>query len=457
MTSDESSVAVMGSKARLTMQRSDARARRALRHRLTALVYRDAARSYGLGLALVVMPLVYLFREWPPWAIRDALHGLPAAERAGWMAAAHAIYGLATLPVVRLLLGSERLRWWWALPLPAGWWRRVHLQHLALLDAPWLLAIAYGVAPLSRGGLGEAIAAGVGFMAITLAGQIALVSTTDRGAAVTVAWIAAWASLVAAAVSLPSVAGAGLGLGALAVALRRLGRPMPERSARRRGAAGGPPVVALARLGALAVRRREPVALGWGLAVELVAVGLAALALSKSSAIEPDSLAALLRGLTLVCAMVGSAVSLRATRLLDGDRPWLDSWGIDPRHERSARLLLAAVGVLPAALVGTPLLAGLDPLGRAWLPELLVATAWASLGVVTTSFALEARRALHRPRLLRALLRMGAALILVGIAGTGLILLPWALLDAMRLPSAQRRADRARQRFETSQRDDHEH
>ena len=103
MTSDESSVAVMGSKARLTMQRSDARARRALRHRLTALVYRDAARSYGLGLALVVMPLVYLFRQWPPWAIRDALHDLTAAERAGSMATAHAVAAEKGIPLYKYL------------------------------------------------------------------------------------------------------------------------------------------------------------------------------------------------------------------------------------------------------------------------------------------------------------------------------------------------------------------
>lgn len=436
----------------------DARARRGLGRRLTALVYRDAARAYGVGLALAVLPFVYLFREWPPWTIRDALHGLPVAERAGWMAAAHAVYGLATLPVTRLLLASERLRWWWALPLPAGWWTRTHLRHLMLLDAPWLIAIGYGVAPLAgREGLAHAVAAGVGPMATTLALQIAMISTADRSVVVTLGWIGGWAMLVAAAVWLPALVGGALGLGMLGLASRRLRRPMPERSARRRGSAGGPPVLALARLGWLAVRRREPVAVVWGLVVQLATVGLAALAVVRADAIEPESVAALLRGLALVSAVVGTSVSLRAIRLLDGDRSWLDSWGIDPHHERFARLLLAAAGVLPAALVGAPLLAGLDPLGRAWLLELLLATAWASLGIVAAGFALEAKRDLRRPLLARALLRMGAGLTLVGFAGTGLILVPWAVLDAMRLPSAQHRADRARLRFETTRRDDHEH
>lgn len=431
---------------------------RTLGRRLTGLVFRDASRAYGVGVALAVFPLVYLIREWPPWLIRSTLHELPTSQRAGLLAAAHAVYGLATLPVVRRLLASERLRWWWGLPLSASWWRRVHLRHLVLLDAPWLLAIGYGVAPLAgrEGALG-AVAAAVSFMALTLAFQIATVGSIDRSPLVTMAWIGGWALAVAAAVWLPSLASAALGLGALLVAARRLGRPMPEPSARRRSAAGGPPVLALARLGALAVRRREPVALAWGLTIELAAVALAALALLRSEAIEDDSLLALLRGLAVICAVVGTMVSHRAVRLLDGDRPLLDSWGIDPRHERWARLLLAGAGVLPAALVGTPLLALLDPLGRTWLLELLVCTAWASVGVVATGFLLEARRNLGQPRLPRTVLRLGAGRILVGIAGSSAALLPWALLDAVRLPSAQRRAERARMRFETARRDDHEH
>ena len=34
---------------------------------------RDALRAYGVGMSLALLPLVYLFREWPPWAIRDDL------------------------------------------------------------------------------------------------------------------------------------------------------------------------------------------------------------------------------------------------------------------------------------------------------------------------------------------------------------------------------------------------
>lgn len=436
---------------------ADHRGRRALRRRLTALVYRDAARAYGVGLMLAMLPAVYLYREWPPWAIRDALRGLDVETRAATLAIATMVYGLVTRSPVRMLLASERLRWWWTLPLSGAWWRALHLRHLLLLDGPWLLAIGYGVMPQGSGdSWATAIASGLSLMALTLAGQVALAAVLDRGAWMTIAGVGAWGLVVAAFVWLPPVAAVVVGASALVIAVRRLGRPMPEALARRRGAAGGHPVVALARLGALAVRRRESVALAWGTGVQLIAVGLVALATARVGAVETSAALALQRGIAIVCATVGTVVCLRAVRLLDEDRPLLDSWGIAPRHERRARLLLAAAGVLPAAIVGTPLLFALGPTGRGWLLQLGIATAWAAVGTVTASFAAEARRELRRPVLPRTLLRMGTALVLVGVAGSLLVLLPWALLDALRLPSAQGGADRARLRFETPLQDDHQ-
>ena len=91
-----------------------------LRRQLTRLVVRDAVNAYWGGAVLVLLPLVYLWREWPPWAIRDALVQLPVTERAVVMAALHVVYARVTAPVVRRLLASERLRWWWTLPLSAG-------------------------------------------------------------------------------------------------------------------------------------------------------------------------------------------------------------------------------------------------------------------------------------------------------------------------------------------------
>lgn len=70
-------------------------------------------------------------------------------------------------------------------------------------------------------------------------------------------------------------------------------------------------------------------------------------------------------GAAVICATFGTALVLRSTRILHGDRPLLDAWGIDPRHERGSRLLLAAAGVLPAALVGSLALPWLHPVGRA--------------------------------------------------------------------------------------------
>ena len=445
-----------------------------LRRRLGMLVYRDAARAYGVGVALAVLPLVYLFREWPPWAIRDALHGLPAADRAGVLAAAHAVYGLATAPLARQLLASERLRWWWALPLPARWWQALHLRHLVLLDAPWLLAIGYGMAPLlARDGRLSAVTGGLAFVALTLAGQIALVSVADRGSIWRAGGLLAWALAVALAVILPGPLALLLGALALVPAAFRLRQPFPEARARARGFAGGTPVLSLARLGWLAVRRRDGVAIAWGVFVQLalvVLVGLAAIhmdppviramlaeraVVAHPVTVEPDAVRALLRGVAVICALVGTAIALRSARILHGDRPLLDTWGIDPRHERNARLLLAVAGVLPAALVGSVLLPWLHPLGRQWPLELAVAVAWAAPATVHLVLTLEADRRLHHPRLPRHLLWLGAALLLVGVAGTTLALLPWAALAALRLPAAQRRADAARLRFETAVRDDH--
>ena len=417
---------------------------------------RDALQAYGVGMSLALLPLVYLYREWPPWEIRDALHGLPRSSRALLMAGAHALYGLATAPIVRQLLASERLRWWWALPLSARWWRALHLRHLVLLDAPWLLAIAYGVLPLAAtAGPIDAIASGLAFVMLTLFGQIAMVSVADRPPRWALLGLLVWALAVAAAVLIPGPAGAGLGALLLAAMVRRLGRPMPEIGAQVRGRTGGPPAVALARLGWLAARRHDGVALAWGAATQLAAVALAGLAIAHVGHEDPEAAAALRRGLAVVCATVGAALVLRSVRVLHGDRPLLDTWGIEVHHERSARLLLAAVGVLPALIVGSIALAGLGPVGRGWLLDLLLATAWAATRTVRLTFSLDARRRLHEPQLPRHLLWMAVALLLTGIARTPLALLPWAAFEFWRMPAAQRRADHARRRFEATVRDDH--
>lgn len=438
------------------VSRRDTSSRGPLRRRLGVLVLRDASRAYGVGVALAVLPLAYLVREWPPWAIRDALHGLPAGERAGVLAAAHAVYGLATAPLCRQLLASERLRWWWTLPLPAAWWQGLHLRHLVLLDAPWLLAIGYGVTGLvAREGVSSAITSGLAFAALTLAGQIALASVADRSLVWAGAVLLAWAVAVAVAVVVAGPLTLVLGALVLAPAAWRLRRPFPEPRAQGRGRAGGPPVLALARVGWLAVRRRDGVAVTWGVLVQLGAVALVGLAAVHVGASEPAAVRALLCGAAVVCATIGAALVLRSVRLVHGDRPLMDTWGIEPRHERRARLLLAGLGVLPALLVGSVALPWLHPVGRAWPLELGMALGWAALDAVQLVFALEASRRLHEPRLPRHLLRLGAALVLVGAAGTTAVLLPWAALAAVRMSTAQRRADAARQRFETAERDDH--
>jgi len=429
-----------------------------LRRQLGRLVYRDAAQAYGVGVALVVMPLLYLFREWPPWVIRDTLHGLPPLTRAAVIAGAHATYGLATLPVVRVLIGSERLRPWWSLPLGPRFWPALHLRHLVLLDAPWLLAIAYGVLPLAHrpgGGPLPALAAGLAFALLTLAGQIGLAAVADRRPPWAGAGLIAWAAAAALATLAPAPLALLVGVVAFAPARLRLGTPMPEASARRHGRAGGPAQLALVRLHGLAARRHEPVALSWGLGVQLGAVALVGLGIVHVGASEPAAAAALRRGLAVVAATVGAALGLLSVRALDGDRPQLDTWGIPDAHERRARVLLAAFGVAPALVAGTLVLPWLGPVGRGWVLDGLIATGWAATFTAHLTFARQARGRLHASWLLRHLLWMSLALVLTGAAGTSLVLLPWAGLSAWRLPAAQRRADRARRRYESARRDDH--
>ncbi len=440
------------------MERDPSRAvaRDQLRRRLTALVYRDAARAYGVGMAGVILPLVYLFREWPPWEIRAALHDLAPLRRAELLALAHALYGLASLPLVRVLLASERLRWWWTLPLPATWWRALHLRHLLLLNGPWLLAIGYGLVPLvGREGMAEAITSGVAFVAVTLAGQVVLAAVIDRGIGAAAIVLAGWAATVVLAVMSPGAVGAALGGLLLLGVIRRLGTPLPEPRARMRGHSGGHPILALARLGWLAVRRRDAVPIAWGLAVELLAVGLAGLGLVHVGAEEPGVAASMLRGIAVASAALGAGLVLRAIRAVDGDRPLLDTWGLQARDERRAHLLLAALGGLPAAIGGSLVLPWLAVVGRLWPLEAGLAVAWAAIGTTRFAYLEAARRRLDEPRSVRLLLRGALGALLAVTAETGLALVPWALYEAWRLPAAQRQAHRTRQRFETAQRDDH--
>ncbi|MCH9685649.1 MAG: hypothetical protein K0V04_29730 [Deltaproteobacteria bacterium] len=148
-------------------------------------------------------------------------------------------------------------------------------------------------------------------------------------------------------------------------------------------------------------------------------------------------------------------MSTRAVRIVDGDRSLLDTWGIDLNHERGARLLLAVVGVAPAAagVVIVSLVTGGQALP--WSLDLTVATVWAAIGTVGNDFAMQARRTPHGTRFPRRVLRLALTVVLVVGSGTVLVLLPWTIIEALRLPGLHRRAERARLRFETSTPDDH--
>lgn len=418
---------------------------RALGRTLTRLVYREAADRYGAGFALVVIPLVYLFREWPPWEIRDTIAALAPMSRAGLLSVAHLAYLLATAPLVRSLLASPRLRWWWSLPLSRGFWRAIHLRHLLLLNLPWLLAIAYGGTSVAeREGTVAAASSVVAFAGLDLAAQIAVVVTSDRGAGSRLAVALGLAIAVAVAVAIPGLAAGVLGLAALAAMLRRCGTPMPEPRTARRGRAGGDPVVALVRWRWLAARRAAPAVLLWGGLVQLGIVGLLTLGLHHVGHTEPEVARALVRGGAVLCAAVGASLLRVATRHSHFDEPHLTTWGTTAQQQRRASVALALAGALVAWPIGALVLPSAAAVGAAWLVELPIAALWAAFEVATATYRAQGRGELARPILLRTMLVTGLAMVLVGAASTVAILLPWLGVRAWRLPRAQRRAaDRA--------------
>lgn len=417
-----------------------------LRKRLTALVYRDVAIAHGLGLLIALLPMIYFVQVWPPSAIRAAIRALETWPRIGLLVVLHFAYLLATHGLVHRLLGSARLAWWRQLPLTNGWWRALHCRHLLLLDAPWLLAAAYGLWPLiGEDRVAAAFAWLFGYAGLTFTAQVALVAgrpwrlALGLGSAVAflpVLWGGPWVAVL-------------VGAPALAWAVRRLGEPMPEPQhfGHGRWHRGGA-TIALIRLAARAVMRRNAIALVWGLSLQLSIVVIVAFALARAGA-RAEALA---RGLAVVAAAIGAAVLPRAMVLLDDDRAWIESWGVAPSIELRAQLGLAALGGAPALILGTSLT---HAHGWQWLLDGGVAIGWAAILATASNAAAEIRRELRKPKIARTLVRITLGVALVSLSGSVLVLIPWALVELVRLPKLHGRAQRTRQRFDVLDIDDH--
>lgn len=429
-----------------------ARRTRGLRARLGTLVLRDALATYGVGLGLALMTLVYMWIAWPPPKIRQTLMDAAPAVRMRWFAGAHALYLISTHGITRQLLASARLEWWRQLPLPGSWWRGLHLRHLLLLHGPWFVMIAYAVAPAVRLRPLPALVAALGYAVLVPAAAIAMVALSDRSrlAAPAVGLLAAalsaagvWSSLVLTLVSAPL-----LGLG-----VWRLGRPLPQvRASRVRLPLRLGPSLTLARAHLLGAWRRAPMAIAWVFAVHAIAIGLLAMAIEQQS---PERARELQRGLAVIVAASSWIALVRGLRALAPDRGQLRSWPISPRLERRARLAVVALVAAPALLAGAPLLARAGEVGRWWALDLGLALTWAALVACAASFIDELRGTTFDPHTGRNSLKLGAALVLVTLTHTTLLLLPWALIEALRIPRLQARARAKLARIEREVHDDH--
>lgn len=409
----------------------------ALRRRLTGLVFRDVAEAYQRGVLLVMMALVYLFTAWPPDQIRAALRTATPEQAAKVLALAMLAHHLASAPLIDRMLAGRAIAWWWQLPVSRGFWRRLHARHLIHLHLGWIAVAIYAALPgLPRAPWHE-LAHATAWIAAGLAAATLRVQARDRPPRVRVAIATAAALVPVIALLVRAELAAALGLAALAWAWARLDRPLPERAPPRRVALPwGRPALALTRLHLTLLARAEAPRLAalLGLAVSLSI--LSGLALVEAG----ERARGLVFGAAILSCSLGAGVIARADHLLAHDRGLLDAWGVTPSVERLARALTALLGALPFVLLAAPRL----PL--VWTLELAAVLAWACVGALRLAALAQARLELGDPRVGRVALRVILAVLLVVLTDTPLVLLAWALLEAIALPDQLAHAEALRLR-----------
>lgn len=413
--------------------------------RLFVLVYRDAARVHGMGVAAVVLPFVYLWREWPPWLVRQTIMAMPATSQAAFVLVAILGYVRLGRSPVRTLLASQRLSSWRTLPLSRGFWRRTHGLHLVLLDLPWLAVIAYAVAPRPTR---SAVLAWVSAAGLSFALQVSALALADRLRARLVVSAALVAITGAVWLSRSAVLAATLGTILFAAAYLRLADPFPEpraRSLRVRPWLGGPGR-AWTRLLLVAWLRRHPLALAGTVVGQLMGVAGVVLAEQHVGAIDPHGVSLLSRFVAVLGAWLGASALLQAVRATDRDRGWLDALPLPLRVEHAARIGVALVGAAPTWLC--LVLVSPAPL------EAIAAALWAATAMASLVAGRERARALHARLVERIVVSVAAALALALVVGHAAALLPWAAWSTIHAARRLRDAASVRARFETPRTDD---
>ncbi len=375
---------------------------------LSRLVWRDAAARHWASLAVVAAPAIYLWREWPPPAIRDALWHL---SRPGQLLAALLVlggYALLTWGPSRQLVASERLVYWRHLPISPLRWRAMHGIHLALLHTPGFLGARYLLEPLGS----------------------------------------VWSSAVTV----------GVALGVLGPIVHRLGHPLtePRRRASRWPSPGSIRWLALARLLALALVRRRPLAAAAIFGGGLLLAGLGGVAVDHLMAAgDPDAVRTA-RGFAAVMAALASLSIWHSSPLIGREHWVLDTWGVTEHDESRAFVALAAGFVTGPGVVLAIATRGLSAADMATvLGSAVLVLATAAWFTASVDAAAVAGRCLTKRRASRLLVGLGG-LVFIAVAAPVVLLIAGGLARH-RAGRTLRAARRARRRFELEgNHDDHE-
>ncbi len=401
-------------------------------------------------MAAALLPFVYLFREWPPSEIRAALTRAPALSRGIVVVGVLIAYGVATAPLVRILVASRRLELLRTLPLSRGFWQQVHAGHLALLGVPIWGAIAYGVA--NAGAYGACCGAVLG-VSVVWTSQILGLALSDRPR-LRAGLLVLVAGLAVLTVAFAPGPGALLGAVGLVAAVVRLRGSFPAvRPPRRRGAARrSKRAVAIARALRRGWVRRAPAQATWTFAMMATVAGLTVFGVAQVHVVEPTAAASMIRGAAILGGMSGAASVLHAVRATDRDRWWWDYLPCADDDELSARVLVGAtvIGPLSLALLATALWWGWIGLAV----EVVVAVSWAVTFVV--AFVARRERASELSRAAAPAILAVTAVAAVGAIGvrSTWVLAPWLVVAGLAARRDTTRARRARRRFETYREDD---
>jgi hypothetical protein len=395
---------------------------REVRRRIGRLVRRDAMRAYGTALILYMAGTIWLVRVWPPGDLRRMFWAAAPSDRADVAVLLVALHTAVTVPVARTLLASRRLEVWRALPLPPRFWRLTSASHLLTLHATFVAALIYG--GLAQPGWPT----WVGVLALALAGPVLHVGALalhDRRIAARVAAPIAALGMWVIARWCPPIAAAGLATIGAGWAWHRVGTVFPERIEassvarwRPRTAAG-----AWAWLLIRVALRRHPRAIASLVVAQLALVALTAVAHAYVQH-DPPAIAGLVRVAGLLAVGFGAVVLPVAMRAIERDRPLLDALPLTPSREWRGRLVIAAVGTAPACvgLAATSAMA-VDPVRV--LAEVACACAWAVAEAERFTANAEARRRIDELPAKRGVAFAALAWVLVVLAGTCAILLPW--------------------------------